>query len=421
MPPGTAMLHTPFDVLWLLGLGLFFLYTGFRAYRRERTIADTPVSPAVGLALGPVALNGTAHGASLVPSPFSGVPHIYAQMKVWHYESTGRSSSWVVKGTAQGPAGAAFLLHDATGSVPVVPHGCELTATEHEYLGNADQISPEGEAVVQRFGLWWGDPNVKVTETVLPQDSPAYVLGVATEAGRLPDGAVNVAALGAAIAADAPVVAAPAAGKAPFLICTQGPVTLERRLARSTLLQLAGGVLLVLLAVGFALASGIQYLEKTRPANFARAVKNGNVTAVKAAITNTDLNKPDAFGDTPLIRAARAGNVARVHELIAAGADANASDHAGFTALHAAVLARSPQTVKALLDDKVFSDIGDADGNTPLHLAVKENDVVLVRELVAGGESPSSYNNAHHTPLDIARANHYHDVESALTGSPAKH
>ncbi len=302
----------------------------------------------------------------------------------------------------------------------MIPHGCELTGTEREYRGDVDEISPEGEDVVQHFGLSWGASTVKVTEAVIPQDYPVYVLGVATEAGLLPYGPSSDGAAGAGIGTTSPVVAAPAKGTAPFLICTQGPIVLERRLARTTLLQLAGGIVLVLLFAAFTMMEGMDYIQKTRSARFTHAVNAGNVTAVKAALTKVDLNKQDAHGDTALIRAARTGNVVRVRQLLAAGADPNSGDQDGRTALHAAVLARSSQTVKALLDGKAFVDIGDSAGNTPLHLAVKENDPALVRTLVAGGESPATYNNAHHTPLDIARTNHFRDVELALQATPGK-
>jgi hypothetical protein len=407
---------TVYHALWPLGLGLILLFTGFRAYRRERMIADTPVSPAVGLALGPVALSGTAHAANSIPSPFSADPCIFLQAKVWHYDHSGRSSQWVVRGKMESPIGAVFSLTDETGRVTVLPGGCELTGTEREYHGNVDGIAPDGEDFVEGAGLHWGDPDVKVTENVILQDSPVYVLGAGTEASLLPGGAAS-----AGLAADAPVVTRPADAGAPYLICTQGPVLLERRLGRSTLLQLAGSVALILFSVGFIVQSELVRIRQTHGAGFARAVSAGNVTAVKAAITNSDLNARDANGATALMRAARAGNVATVRKLLAAGADPNVSDRDGRTALHDAALARSPQAVEALLAGKAFVDIGDKTGDTPLHLAVEDNDPAVVRALVAGGEDPVAYNRARQTPLAIARAKRSPALVLALKGSPSPH
>jgi hypothetical protein len=409
-------LYTIYHALWPLGLGLIFLFTGFRAYRRERMIADTPVSPAVGLALGPVALNGTAHAANLIASPFSADPCIFLQAKVWQYVHSGRSSSWEVRGKTELPAGAIFSLTDETGSVTVLPGGCDLSGTEREYHGNVDGITPDGEDIVESFGLHWGDSDVKVTEAVIAQDSPVYVLGAGTEASLLPGGAAS-----AGVAQDAPVVTSPAPGGAPYLICTQGPVLLERRLGRSTLLQLAGAVALVLWSVGFIVQSELVRIKQTRGEGFSRAVSAGNVTAVKAALTNSDLNKRDVNGATALMRAARSGDVATVRKLLAAGADPNVSDRDGRTALHDAALARSPQTVEALLHGKAFVDIGDKLGDTPLHLAVEDNDPDVVRALVAGGEDPAVYNRARQTPLAIARAKRSPALVLALKGSSSTH
>ena len=407
---------TAYHTLWPLGLGVVFLFTGFRAYRRERMIADTPISPAVGLALGPVALSGTAHAANAISSPFGGDACIFLQAKVWHYVHSGRSSEWVVRGKIELPAGAAFSLTDETGSVTVVPGGCELSGTERVYHGNVDGIAPDGEDIVGGFGLEWGDPDVKVTESVILQDGPVYVLGAGTEASLLPGGAAS-----AGVAPDAAVVTSPAPGGAPYLICTQGPVLLERRLGSSTLVQLGGAVVLVLLSVFFVVQAELTKIQQTRGQGFAHAVSAGNVTAVKAALTNSDLNKRDTNGATALMRAARAGDVATVRKLLAAGADPNVGDREGRTALHHAALARSAQTVTALFNGNAFADIGDKAGDTPLHLAVEVNDPDVVRALVAGGENPSAYNHAGQTPLAIARAKRSPALVLALHGSSSPH
>jgi hypothetical protein len=369
--------------IWPFSASLFFLIVGFRAFWRSFVIARTPVARAAHVAAGPVAMSGQAHATAPFTAPFSAVECVFAQLKVLHFTG-GKAKRWTVKGTLNLPEGATFLLRDESGSVTVFPSGCELSGTPHEYVGNVDQISPEAEGIVRRFGFEWTDPDIKVTENVIFEGDPVYVLAAGTGPLR---------------------IGAPARGR-PFLISTDRPLVLQHPLRRSVHLQLGAAVLFLLVAAACFVPSVLEGLHER------------NVAAAQAAAAYAVVNVRDATGATALMRAARKGDVATVRKLAAAGADLNVTDRNGRTALHDAALARSAQTAQVLLDGKALVNIGDNVGDTPLHIAANENALAVVRVLVAGGESPNAYNNAHQTPLDIARAKHLRLVVLALADAP---
>jgi Ankyrin repeats (many copies)/E3 Ubiquitin ligase/Ankyrin repeat len=369
--------------IWPLCASLFFLIVGFRAFWRAFVVARTPVARAAHVAAGPVALSGQAHATTPFTAPFSAVECVFAQTKVLHFTG-GKAKHWAVKGTLNLPEGATFLLRDETGSVTVYPSGCDLSGTPHEYVGNVDEVSPEAEGIVRRFGFEWSDPDVKVTENVIFEGDPVYVLAAGTGPLR---------------------VGAPSRGR-PFLISTDRPLVLQHPFRRSVQLQLGAAVLFLLVAAACFVPSVLEGMHQR------------SIAAANAAAAYAVLNVRDATGATPLMRAARKGDLASVRRLIAAGADLNMTDRNGRTALHDAALARSPQIAQALLDGKALVNIGDNVGDTPLHIAANENALAVVRVLVAGGESPNAYNNAHLTPLDIARAKHLRLVVLALAEAP---
>ena len=369
--------------IWPFCASLFFLIVGFRAFWRAFVVARTPVSRASHVAAGPVAISGQAHATMHFTAPFSAVECVFAQTRVLHFTG-GKAKRWTVKGTLNLPEGATFLLRDETGSVTVFPSGCELSGTPHEYLGNVDQVSPEAEGIVRRFGFEWTDPDIKVTENVIFEGDPVYVLAAGTGPLR---------------------IGAPSRGR-PFLISTDRPLVLKHPFRRSVQLQLGAALLCLLVAAACFVPGVLEGLHERR------------LASAKAAAAYAVLNVRDGSGATALMRAARKGDVATVHRLVADGADLNVTDRNGRTALHDAALARSAQTAQALLDGKALVNIGDNNGDTPLHIAVNENALAVVRVLVAGGESPTAYNNAHLTPLDIARAKQLRNVVLALADAP---
>jgi ankyrin repeat protein len=91
-----------------------------------------------------------------------------------------------------------------------------------------------------------------------------------------------------------------------------------------------------------------------------------------------------AEGATPLMRAAKAGDVVMMRLLIAAGADLDRANAAGETALH--IAAGSPATVQFLTDEGASPDVKNKAGLTPLDALLKqrapnEASIALLRDL----------------------------------------
>jgi ankyrin repeat protein len=132
-----------------------------------------------------------------------------------------------------------------------------------------------------------------------------------------------------------------------------------------------------------------------------RVVTDGSVAAAKMLLThgadpNNSLKSKvlkrtyqagDARlgeGSTPLMRAAKAGDVVMMQVLIDAGADMNRTNAAGETALH--IAANVPKSVRFLADEGASADIKNAKGQTPLEALLKTRDpnaeaVAILRDL----------------------------------------
>ena len=91
-----------------------------------------------------------------------------------------------------------------------------------------------------------------------------------------------------------------------------------------------------------------------------------------------------AEGATPLMRAAKSGDIAMMTVLVAGGADLDRANAAGETALHIAVA--SPKVVRFLAAEGASPDIRNARGLTPLEAVLRTNNpnaesVALLRDL----------------------------------------
>ncbi|KAA0166289.1 hypothetical protein FNF31_01515 [Cafeteria roenbergensis] len=93
----------------------------------------------------------------------------------------------------------------------------------------------------------------------------------------------------------------------------------------------------------------------------------------------------DAFGFSPLHRAAAAGNVAIIETLVAAGADVNASDNRGCRPVHIAALCGHVDSAHALISAGADGAAASYDGLTPAAAARAEGHGDVVRVLRALG------------------------------------
>ena len=96
----------------------------------------------------------------------------------------------------------------------------------------------------------------------------------------------------------------------------------------------------------------------------------------------------DEGGFTPLLFAARSGDIVSARLLLAAGADANDTAPSGTSALVVAAHSGHGALAALLLDAGADANAADA-GYGPLHAAVLRSDTDLVRSLLAHGANPN--------------------------------
>jgi len=106
---------------------------------------------------------------------------------------------------------------------------------------------------------------------------------------------------------------------------------------------------------------------------------------------------------SPLVSAARGGEVARVRELLAGGADPNLPDGInGWTPLLHAVHKNQPGSVQALLDGHADVNRAAPNGTTPLMMAAGYGYTPIVELLLRRGADPRLSGPDHDRPLDWA-------------------
>jgi ankyrin repeat protein len=114
------------------------------------------------------------------------------------------------------------------------------------------------------------------------------------------------------------------------------------------------------------------------------AVEKNYPSVIDVLLANkADVNAPDNLGNTPLLTAARHGQVKIVQTLLAAGANLNMETDQGRTLLSFAAVSGSPETVKLLLDAKADPNGGVLDA--PLLVAIHNNDVESAELLLQSG------------------------------------
>lgn len=91
-----------------------------------------------------------------------------------------------------------------------------------------------------------------------------------------------------------------------------------------------------------------------------------------------------------LATAAGAGDTARVHALVAEGADPNAHGEHGVTPLEWALLQQNPDGLGALLDAGARPEQPGIGGATVLHMAAMANDPTYLRILLDHGADPNA-------------------------------
>uniref|UniRef100_A0A1I7XJ33 ANK_REP_REGION domain-containing protein n=1 Tax=Heterorhabditis bacteriophora TaxID=37862 RepID=A0A1I7XJ33_HETBA len=115
-------------------------------------------------------------------------------------------------------------------------------------------------------------------------------------------------------------------------------------------------------------------------------------------------------GSASFLRAARAGNLDKVLELLRSGTDINTCNANGLNALHLASKEGHSEVVRELLKRKALVDAATKKGNTALHIASLAGQSLIVTILVENGANVNVQSLNGFTPLYMAAQENHEDV-----------
>ena len=154
--------------------------------------------------------------------------------------------------------------------------------------------------------------------------------------------------------------------------------------------------------------------EKGEPA-LLLAAREGTTDLVRALVkgrANVNIRSP--HGDTPIMLASLAGNLATVKVLREAGAQIN---HSGWTPLQYAAFNGHNAIVEYLIAAGADLGLAAPNGLTPVMLAVLGNRTDTLKLLVSSGFDVDARNEKGESALDIARSKGFTDIEKILRGA----
>ncbi len=133
-----------------------------------------------------------------------------------------------------------------------------------------------------------------------------------------------------------------------------------------------------------------------------------------------DANARTADGSTPMLYAAHFGNMGNVQALLDAKGDPNLTNRYGVGPMHEAALRADTNMLRALLDAGASVDLALPEGETPLMLASRTSGIDAVRLLIEHGANVNVVEQWQgQTPLMYAAAHDRGEVAAALIAAGA--
>lgn len=158
------------------------------------------------------------------------------------------------------------------------------------------------------------------------------------------------------------------------------------------------------------------------PASFVKAIENKDDAVVKLFVeAGIELDCKDGKSVTPLMAAARVGNVKLMELIISQSKDTvNAVDFRGRSALFYAVDAKQFEAIEILDKAGIDWKIVERDGINILHCALSENNVELVKLILDHGIDVNQATTDGKTPLYLAQSVNNGEIEKLLLAKGAK-
>lgn len=185
-------------VLGTAGVAAYSFWFGFKAWRKERIVQDTPTSKVRSAAQGYVELTGFAVALpdSQTRGPLTGLPCAWWRYKVEGRSRGGRSRSWT---TVQSDTSAApIMLDDGTGQCLIDPRGAEVyPGANSVWYGPSswpEIYIPKGSGIFDWLVDTFIVDRYRYTEHRLMLREPLYAIGALRNVGGIsvesPDAAV---------------------------------------------------------------------------------------------------------------------------------------------------------------------------------------------------------------------------------------
>lgn len=152
------------------------------------------------------------------------------------------------------------------------------------------------------------------------------------------------------------------------------------------------------------------------------AAEAGDVGRIEQSLaTGANVNSAGLLKRTPLFAAAFCDRPEAVKLLLDKGSNVNAKDSNGMTPLHAAVIVGGMETAKALLAGGADTGIRDGAGRTPLHVAAATNQTALVELLMERGANAALHDKNGMTAASLATENGHKEPAAVIRKWQERH